>query len=114
MEVALKRSLLGLFIVSCAKMSWVEYPITTAPDRACRVGVESVTDYYIWDCLNNEHIVVYQFGNYFGPTKPKKEVSACGTKTSIEQRENLAPGCQAPPDKFEWNAAVNKRGRVSR
>lgn len=111
------RSWLLLFfaLVGCAKMSWVEHPISTAPDRSCRKGVESVTDYYIWDCLNEEHIVVYQFGNYFGPTKPVKEVTKCGELTPIEKKEDLSgPSCKPVPEKFAWNSPVKKNGRVKR
>jgi hypothetical protein len=111
----LRLLVLLLGCLGCARAAWVEHPVATPPDRSCRVGVEAVTDYYIWDCLDGEHIVISQFGSYFGPRKARKEVARCGELTAIEKEEDLSPAvCEGVPEKFFWNAPVRPNGRVSR
>lgn len=105
-----------LLLASCSKAAWVVYPIETPPDRSCYVGVEAVTDFYIWDCLNNEHIVIYQPQSLFGSGKPVRESVACGVKTQIEQETNLEKSCKTPmhAENFEWNKPTNKKGKITR
>jgi hypothetical protein len=102
--------------MGCAKAAWVAHPNHIPPDRSCRVGgVESGSMIYVWDCVNNEHVVVSQFLNYFGAYRAKIEKVACGETTLTEKRDVLVQGgCEEVTPKFVWNAPVNRRGRIPR
>jgi hypothetical protein len=97
--------LLGL-VAGCNPHAWAAHPMSTPPDRTCRVGVESVWDVYIWECVRDQRVVVAQFGTYFGPHEAEKEVAACGAKTSLEEKI-LGQGarCDPVPSTFEWQTA---------
>lgn len=56
------------------------------PDRAFQTGTVAGYNVYIWDCFQNKHIVVYNATGemYSGPYK--REESACGTMTPMEEK----------------------------
>lgn len=111
------KILLPLFVaLGCGKAAWIEHPSPTPPDRSCqRGGVESATSYYIWDCLGGEKVVISQVINYFGAYHAERETAACNATTAIERKAGLAQDrCDDLRPKFQWNAAVNQRGRIPR
>lgn len=77
----------------------------TVPDEQCRVGASvSGYDLYIWDCVDNEHVVVSFYSSEMSCSVPEKETTACGELTELETTyaEELGENCQSPPDSLVW------------
>jgi len=53
----------------------------TPPDRTCDDGW---TDVYVWNCVDNQHVVVSRFRGEYGCSAPVREVAACGAQTPYE------------------------------
>lgn len=88
-----KKNYFSLFILivlslisGCATIAWKEYPMAVNPDYSCRVGSASGYNVWVWNCLNNQHIVIHQVESEMGRAKAKKEISACGELTKIEKK----------------------------
>jgi len=68
------------------------------PDRAFQTGAAAGYNVYVWECYRNKHIVVYNFTGEMFSGPYKREESACGTLTPIEEqalpdkRRDLDPG----------------------
>lgn len=74
------------------------------PDRSCRTGGASGYDVHIWGCLDNQHIAIYQYSGEMSCSGAQKEVAVCGELTPIEKQlgNDVAEGCQPPPDAYRW------------
>lgn len=60
------------------------------PDYSCFTGpAEAGCDVYIWSCLNNERVVIYQCGTAFFMPQSTKEISTCGSSTAFEKNYNI-------------------------
>lgn len=69
---------------------WRTYPENNKPDYSCFVGPsEAGCDIYIWSCLNNERIAIYQCGTAFLMPSAKREAVKCDQTTPIELKYDL-------------------------
>lgn len=81
---------IALLLSSCASSSWEKFPIKTQPDVSCNNGSgEAGYQIFVWNCLENERVVIYQWqsGLYKYPSKIEK--SPCGKKTQFEKNEGI-------------------------
>lgn len=81
-----------LALVSCSSPKpkvWEEYPMKTAPDRTCAMGGMSPIELYIWDCQDNQHVVIYRYENHLQEMESNVQRSKCGRLTPIEEELNL-------------------------
>jgi hypothetical protein len=77
----------------------------TPPDRSCRTGGGVGHDVRIWDCLNDEHVVISQYcGGFVGCRDAEREVVACGEKTPVEKQLSnyLGDDCHPVPESRRW------------
>jgi hypothetical protein len=56
------------------------------PDEQYRTGVEAGEHVYLWNCHNNERILVTQVGSCFGTREPVVERGPCGQPLQGEAR----------------------------
>ena len=60
------------------------------PDHSCFVGPnETGCDFYIWNCINNQKVVIYQCGIAFAMPSAKQENSNCNSLTSFEEKYSI-------------------------
>lgn len=78
-------------LTSCvSKQPWLAHQMSVKPDYSCFTGpAEAGCDFYVWSCLNNEKIVVYQCGTALLMPQATKEVSACDSNTAFEKKYNI-------------------------
>ena len=55
------------------------------PDRAFQTGTVAGYNVYVWECYRDKHIVVYNFTGEMFSGPYKREESACGTLTPLEE-----------------------------
>lgn len=84
---------------------------TPPPDLQYRTGTEVGNDVYVWNCVNNEHVIIVQGSSAMcGASAPRAQRGPCGAKlpwddTSHDGRHyNVPNGLRwpgsppAPPD----------------
>lgn len=76
----------------CASKAWEKYNIPITPDHSCQTSHTSGYDVYIWECLSNEHVVVYQAQAEFSRGHAIKEKVACGQQTNFEKKIKFKDG----------------------
>ncbi len=77
----------------------------TTPDSQCRVGASTHGyDLYIWDCVDDEHVVISFYSAEMTCSTPEKETTACGELTELETQyaEQLGDNCESPPSQLVW------------
>ena len=76
----------------------------TRPDRSCRTGSVQGYDVHIWNCVDGQHVVVYQYSAEMSCKDAQREVAACGTLTPIEGTlgSQVADGCTPVPASARW------------
>ena len=89
-------------IAGCASRSWIKYPVDREPDFSCQTGGEAGYDVYIWDCLNQEHVVVYQWqAGLYRWWSAKVEKVPCRQLTEFEKRmgigDRVSRRCDSQP-----------------
>lgn len=99
--------IITILITACATAPWKNHKISTQPDVSCWTGSEAGYELYIWNCLNNEHVVVYQWqaGLYTYPSQIEK--TQCGKQTEFEDNMHFKEG-KSPTCKHEaktWNSS---------
>jgi hypothetical protein len=93
------------FTTGCCTKPWDAQPMGTAPDAQCRVGQSTHGyDLYVWDCVDDEHVVVSFYSAEMSCAQPEKESVACGELTDLEVEfaSQLGEACEAPPDSLFW------------
>lgn len=105
LKVNVSYLIMILALCGCAS-AWKKHPIPTQPDYSCSTTGAAGYDYYIWDCLNNEHVVVYQFfGEFFVTSAAEIEKVKCGELTAFEQnikvREQGRNTCKRPAQPWQ-------------
>lgn len=77
--------LVYFLLTSCA----VNKPLVASdlpkPDYAFQTGTVAGYNVYVWECYRDKHIVVYNFTGEMFSGPYKREESACGTLTPIEE-----------------------------
>lgn len=78
--------------------------MNTPPDRSCRTGEVHGYDVYIWECIDQQRVVVYAYSGETSCEEPQREVVACGQLTAIEQELGalVEDGCAPVPDVMRW------------
>ncbi len=84
--------LLTLVICSCSAVPWRTYQIDDNPSYTCKTGGEGGYEIYVWECLNNERVVIFQWQSGLFKYATKRQVSACGELTEFEKKMNLENG----------------------
>lgn len=79
----------ALFLSGCAAWAWKKYDIPVQPDYSCQTGLTSGYEVWVWNCYNNQHIVVYQASSEMSRREAKKEIIRCGERTKIEDELKL-------------------------
>lgn len=78
---------LGFFLLtSCSFNKPLVASDLPKPDRAFQTGTVAGANVYVWDCFQNKHVVVYNETSEFRSGPYKREESACGTLTPMEER----------------------------
>lgn len=101
----LRPVLPAVLAFGCCAKPWDAHPMDSAPDEQCRVGSGAAGyDLYIWECVDNEHVVISFFSAEMSCSAPEKETVPCGELTAFEEdyAEQLGGGCTAPPDSLFW------------
>ncbi len=91
---------LGL-LTACTDDPWTKYPMPSPPDKQCRTGHEAGYSLYIWECHEDQRIVILQYGTFLMRREPEKQTSTCGEKTSIE-RKLANKACKPFPPGRPW------------
>jgi hypothetical protein len=88
----------------CCPHPWDKYPMSLKPDRACRTGSPSGYDVYLWKCVQQQKVVIYQFSGEMSCQQPQKQTAACGELTAIEKELGAAvdESCRPVPDAMRW------------
>jgi len=84
----------------CTPKAWNTHPMPVPPDQSCRTGACAGYDVWIWDCIQNRRVVVYQFcGSFTGCNRAEREEVACGERSPFEiaRARELSPCHQVPP-----------------
>lgn len=104
----------GVFFLSfllngCCSNSWDKFAMQVAPDYSCRTGADGGYDFYVWDCHQNQRIVIYKWTASFSCREPQRETVGCGATTSIEDKigfrldkTNPNGKCGKIPDNLQW------------
>lgn len=76
----------------------------TPPDHSCRTGGGVGHDVWIWECVENRRVVIYQYcGGFVGCRPAEREEVACGGRTPFERaRANELSPCRAVPEGQRW------------
>ncbi|HXH75051.1 MAG TPA: hypothetical protein VNJ08_08805 [Bacteriovoracaceae bacterium] len=83
-------TIFSVFLLSgCAAWAWKKYDIPVQPDYSCQTGLASGYDIWVWNCYNNQHIVVYQATSEMSRREGKKQTVPCGELTKIEEELKL-------------------------
>jgi hypothetical protein len=85
-------AVLALSLTGCASKPWDKYPIERLPDSSCQTGYESGYDVFIWNCLKDEHVVVYQTTSVFFRMPAKIEKTSCNQLTEFEVNNEFKDG----------------------
>jgi hypothetical protein len=96
--------LLLFLLTGCCQPPWEKFEISTPPDRSCRTGTTHGYDVYIWNCQNNQKVVIYQYSTEMTCQKSQKETARCGELTSIEKTLGELGGesCRQVPAIRQW------------
>lgn len=98
-----------LIICSCAYEPWKKFPIKEQPDFSCGTGGVAGYEIYVWNCVENKRVAVYQFQTEFISHPWTKEMSECNRVTSIEDKLKIDNGkssiCSKPMK--NWNSDNN-------
>ncbi|MDP2315097.1 MAG: hypothetical protein Q8P41_19515 [Pseudomonadota bacterium] len=93
-----------LFFTACCERPWQTFEMSTPPDRQCRTGTEAGDDFYIWDCIDDEHVVITAYTSPATCAAPEMETVACGEQTEMEiaHADELAD-CREVPQSMRWS-----------
>lgn len=97
--------LLLAFLAACCQKPWSAFPMDSPPDAQCRVGASTHGyDLYVWDCVDDEHVVLGYYSAEMSCANAEKQTAACGelTEWETEYAEQLGEACEAPPSSMEW------------
>ncbi|MBY0555359.1 hypothetical protein K2P97_12575 [bacterium] len=95
---------LSLFSGCVSDVPWKTHKMIQSPDRSCFVGPsEQGCEVYIWNCLNNEKIVIYQCGSAFMMPNASRESVDCKSQAPFEKKYYASlKECASTPRK--WNS----------
>jgi hypothetical protein len=94
-----------LMLTGCTAEAWVTHPMPQPPDRSCRTGGGAGHDVWIWECIDQKHVVISKYcAGFTGCHEAQREEVACGKKTALEQDLDLylGPDCSPPPEGTRW------------
>lgn len=74
------------------------------PDRQCRTGGEAGYDFYIWECLEGDHVVIGRYTSNATCGDPQMHSVPCGELTDweLEYESELGEDCEPPPESLQW------------
>lgn len=82
--------ILSGFTACVSAQPWQTHQVAVKPDYSCFTGpAEAGCDVYIWRCLNNQRVVIYQCGTAFLMPQASKETSECNATTAFEKKYNI-------------------------
>ena len=90
-------------LCSCASKPWVKHPMPRHPDHYCQTGPsEAGVNYYVWECVNNERVVIRNWNTGLFSLPSIKETAACGGTTKFEDslKENENARCDKKPSQW--------------
>lgn len=92
---------LGFFLLtSCSFNKPLVASDLPKPDRAFQTGTVAGYNVYVWECYRDKHIVVYNFTGEMFSGPYKREESACGTVTPIEEEALPQKRRDVDPQRF--------------
>jgi hypothetical protein len=51
-------------VAGCCSHPWDKFKMSILPDYSCRTGADGGYDFYVWECQNNQRVVIYQWTTY--------------------------------------------------
>lgn len=96
--------LAGLMLAGCCSSPWNKFPMPVAPDRSCRTANVAGYDVYIWNCYEQQRVVIYKYSAEMSCEEPKKETTPCGGQAPIESKlgASIQEGCKSVPVSLRW------------
>ncbi len=96
--------LLVFLLTGCCSEPWKVFPMSVAPDVSCRTGTTHGYDIYIWDCYQNEKVVISQYSTEATCQAPEQQKTKCGQLTEIERKlaTEIREQCGDLPEFRRW------------
>lgn len=93
----------AFLVAGCCSHPWDKFKMSILPDYSCRTGADGGYDFYVWECQNNQRVVIYQWTTYASCDEPRKESAACGELTAIEMKlGKIERGCDRMIGHLRW------------
>ena len=97
----------SLLLASCCQHPWNVHSMPEAPTRSCHAAMSGQSSgfvVHIWECVNNQRVVIYGAASEGECMQAQNETVACGELSTIEKNlgDEVASGCKQAPAESRW------------